>query len=238
MKIRPLHEIDLARIATMPEAQQRKQLEQIRQGRPPFSYSPLRGCYHDIFNVQPEMFAPVSPTDWEVVQQNLAKKCKSGDELKSNLAVARGLHRFAIEAEVVGRAQEFFPLAMGSGRKVSYWLPMVLAFGGQPIIPFIDPRRSRRLSKEGRRFAFSMMHQRARVADPDYESVDLAIFQFGDFDDEIRSPIVYTDRGVTLFTLEQLDAMISTTYDLWREVCAERDAEARRTGTGARGSLL
>lgn len=238
MKIRPLPDIDLARIAPLPLPQQRKQLEQIRYGRPPFSYGPLRGCFHDIFNIQPEMFGPVSPTKWTVIEETLRRKCKSVDELKANLAVARGLHQFAMDAHMLGRSQEFFPLAMGSGRKVSYWLQMVLSYQDRPIIPFIDPRRSRGLSTEGRRFAFSMMHERTRAADPDYENVDLAIFRFGDMDGDHRHPVLYTDHGVTLFTLEQLDAMISDTYSVWQEVCEEREVEMRRKGTGTSGPLL
>lgn len=238
MKIRPLPDIDLARIAPLPVEMQRKQLEQIRYGRPPFSYGPLRGCFHDIFNIQPEMFAAASPTAWQVIEDALRRKCKSADELKANLAVARGLHQFATDTNILGRSQEFFPLAMGAGRKVSYWLPMVLSYQERPIIPFIDPRRTRGLTREGRRFAFSMMHERTRAADPDYEGVELAIFQFGDAGNDQRNPVLHVDQGVSLFTLEQLDAMISATYTLWQEVCEEREVETRRRGTGTTGPLI
>lgn len=238
MKIRPLPDIDLARIAPLPEAQQRTQLQQMKVGRPPFSYAPLRACFHDIFNIQPEMFGPVHPTDWSVIEASLLKKCKSADELKSNVVVARGLHQFAAEANLLGRSHEFFPLAMGAGRKVVYWLPMVLAHEGRPLVPFIDPRRSRGLTREGRRFAFSMMHERVRAADPDFESVDLAIFQFGSFSGDQRNPVLHVDRGVPLYSLEELDAMISTTYALWQEICEEREVETRRKGTGTSGPLI
>lgn len=178
MKIRPLPEIDLARITTMPRDGQRKPLEQIRYGRPPFSYAPFRSRYHDIFNVQPAMFGPVAPTDWAIVEANLRRKCKSNEEITANLRVAKGLHEFTTAAQIMGRAQEFFPMAMSTGRKVTYWLPMILAIDERPLVPFIDPRRSRSLTKEGRRFVFSMMHERIRAADPDYANVGLGIFQF------------------------------------------------------------
>lgn len=238
MKIRPLPETDLARIAPLAEAQQRTQLQQMKVGRPPFSYTPLRGCFHDIFNIQPEMFGPVRPTDWSIIEASLRKKCKSDDELKSNVAVARGLHQFATDANLLGRSHEFFPLAMGAGRKVAYWLPMVLAHEGRPLVPFIDPRRSRGLTREGRRFVFSMMHERVRAADPDFEGVDLAIFQFSNSGDDQRNPVLHTDRGVSLYSLDELDAMISKTYALWQEVCEEREVETRRKGTGTSGPLL
>jgi hypothetical protein len=234
-----LHDIDLARIAPRPIELQRKQLEQIRHGRPPFSYNPLRGCFHDIFNVQPEMFGPVAPSEWSIVEGRLRHKCRTEDELAANLLVARGLHEFAVEAQMLGRAQEFFPLAMSAGQKVNYWLPIVLALNGQPLVPFIDPRRSSRgLTQDARRFVFSMMHERIRAADPDYESVSLAIFQFDNGDDERRSPWLYTDEGVERFSLDQMEAMVATTYNLWREVCEGREAETRRRADGTRGSLL
>lgn len=238
MKIRPLPDIDLARIASLPNVQQRKQLEQIRYGRPPFSYGPLRTCFHDIFNVQPDMFGPVAPTDWSVVEAQLRRKCRSDDELKANLAVACGLHQFVADTKMLGRAQEFFPLAMGAGQKVSYWLPMVLSHEGRAVVPFIDPRRSRSLTREARRFTFSMMHERIRAADPDYEAVRFAIFQFGDINEDRRAPILHTDDGVTLFSLGELETMVSATYALWHEVCEERETEERRKATGTRGPLI
>jgi len=234
-----LHDIDLARIAPRPLELQRKQLEQIRHGRPPFSYNPLRDCFHDIFNVEPEMFGPVAPSDWSKVEGRLRRKCRTKDELDANVLVARGLHEFAFEAQMLGRAQEFFPLAMSAGQKVNYWLPIVLALDGQALVPFIDPRRSSRgLTQDARRFVFSMMHERIRAADPDYESVTLAIFQFDDGDGERRSPKLYTDEGVEMFSLEGMEAMVATTYNLWREVCEGREAETRRAAGGARGPLI
>ena len=237
MKIRPLPDIDLARIAPLPKDQQRRHLQQIRYGRPPFSYKPLRGCFHDIFNVQPEMFGPVKATEWAEIERRL-DKCASDEERQANIAVARGLHDFANEANMLGRSQEFFPLGMSIGQKVVYWLPMVLSLNGQPFIPFIDPRRSRGLTREGRRFAFSMMHERIRAADPDYETVRFVIFRFGDLEGNRRSPILYTDEGVELFSFVQMEEMVEATYEIWREVCQEREMEARRKASGTRGSLI
>jgi hypothetical protein len=238
VKIRPLPDIDLARIASLPRDQQRRQLEQMRSGRPPFSYNPLRTCFHDIFNVQPEMFGLVEPTAWAIVEERLRAKCRSEDELKANITVARGLHDFATTARMLGRAQEFFPLAMSTGQRVAYWLPMVLSLDGRPIVSFIDPRRSRGLSRAARRFVFSMMHEHIRAGDPDYEEVGLAIFQFGDEADGRRAPILHTDDGIGLIPLAELEAMVSATYALWQEVAEQRDVDTRRRAGGARGPLI
>jgi hypothetical protein len=238
VKIRPLPDIGLARIAPLPKDQQRRHLEQLRQGRPPFSYAPLRAAFHDIFNVQPEMFGPVAPSKLSVIDAQLERTCHSQDELTANLAVARGLHQFATDAKLLGRTQDFFPLGMGSGHRVSYWLSMILSHEGRPVVPFIDPRRSRGLTREGRRFVFSMMHERIRAADPDLETVRFAIFQFGELNEGRRHPRLHTDDDVPLFSLETLETMVTATYELWREVCEEREVEGRRKGTGTRGPLI
>lgn len=238
MKIRRLPDIDLARIASLPRDQQRHQLEQMRNGRPPFSYNPLRTCFHDIFNVQPEMFGLVEPTAWPIVEGRLRAKCRTEDELEANLAVARGLHNFATTARMLGRSQDFFPLALGTGQQVAYWLPMVLSLDSQPIVPFIDPRKSKGLSKAARRFVFSMMHEHIRAADPDYESVRLAIFRLGDPADGVRAPVLFTEEGIDLIPLNELEAMVASTYALWQEVLEERETEARRRAGGMRGPLI
>lgn len=238
MKIRPLPDIDLARIASSPRELQRKQLEQMRDGHPPFTYGPLRTCFHDIFNVQPEMFGLVEPTAWSIVEGRLRAKCRSDAELKANIAVARGLHGFATNARLLGREQDFFSLSLTTGQRVSYWLQMVLSHEDQPMVPFIDPRHSKGLTRSARRFVFSMMHEHIRAADPDYEGVRLAIFQFGDTEEEMRSPVMHTDENVELFSLAELETMVATTYGLWQEVCQDREMEARRRAGGTRGPLL
>lgn len=235
MTIRPLPDIDLARIAPQPNAQKRKSLEFMRSGRPPFSYKPLRSCYDDIFNIQPDLdFGRAPATSWAVIDAELTKRCRTEVELVHNQRVARGLHDFATSGRVIGRKHEFFPLAMGAGRKVTFWQSMVIAIDEAPYAIFIEPRRTRGLTAEGRRFAFSMMHERIRAADEDFAKVGLAIVRFDNPNENRRAARLYTDNGVTLYTLDELERMVAETYEMWREVCEEREREARRrpTGTG------
>lgn len=237
MTIRPLPDIDLARIAPQPDDIKRKSLEQMKGRRPPFSYRPFRSCFGDIFNIQLPLCGPADPTPWQVIEEQLRKHCHSDDELKNNLRVARGLYDFASSGRIIGRKHEFFPLAMGVGRAVSYWLPLILAIEGEPHAIFIDPRRNLGLSAEGRRFAFSMMHERIRAADEDFADVRLAIVRFFDPEDDRRAVRLYTDAGVDLYSLEELEAMVTSTYDMWREVLEEREQAARHSATGT-GPLI
>lgn len=235
MTIRLLPDIDLARIAPQPDDMKRKSLEQMKGGRPPFSYSPLRSCFDDIFNIQPGLaFGSALPTPWSVIEAELDKRCRSEVERVHNKRVARGLHDFATSGRVMGRKHEFFPLSMGVGRKVTFWLPMILAIDEQAHAIFIEPRRARGLTADGRRFAFSMMHERIRAADEDFTDVRLGIVRFADPDGDRRAARLFTDVGVDLYSLDELEQMVASTYEMWREVLEERERaeRGRATGTG------
>ncbi|MBA84197.1 type VI toxin-antitoxin system SocB family DNA replication inhibitor toxin [Thalassobius sp. S69A] len=238
MTIRPLPDIDLARIAPQRDDMKRKSLEQMKGGFSTFSYKPVRSCFSDLFNIQPELDLGIAePTPWPVIEAELRKRSKSDEEFTYNRRVALGLHDFATSGRVFGRKHEFFPLSMGMGRKVTFWLPMILAIDEQASALFIEPRRSRGLTAEGRRFAFSMMHERIRAADEDFAEVRLTIAQFGDPSDDRRAVRLHTDEGVDLYSREELELMVASTYDMWREVLEEREREARRGATGT-GPLI
>jgi len=233
-----LPDIDLARIAPQSRDKKRKSLEDMRAGRPPFSYKPLRSCFDDIFNIQPELdFGAAAPTPWATIEAALAKRSADANEFEHNKRVARGLHDFATSGRVIGRRHEFFPLAMGAGRKVTYWQSMIIAIDDAPHAIFIEPRCKLGLPSEGRRFAFSMMHERIRAADEDFAEIGLAILRFDAPNEGRRAARLYTDKGLPLYSLDQLERMVAETYAIWREVCEEREREARGrpTGTGPLG---
>jgi hypothetical protein len=234
VKIRPLPEIDLARIAPLSRDEKRRALEQMRLGRPPYSYAPVRAAISDVLNVQSDLIGPMPRTPWEKIQSTICKRSHSDAEERANLRVAKGLFDFVSEKAIVGRRHEIFPLQLGIGTKVIYWQPVVLTIGERAIIPFLDPRRAKRLTTQGRKFVFSMMHERIRAADPDFADVALAVVQFS-LSDGPRAPVVSLDQGVELFTFDELDHMVSETYEMWREVNEERAADARRRGAGGGG---
>jgi hypothetical protein len=238
VKIRPLPEIDLARIAPLPRDEKRKALEQMRLGHPPYSYGPVRGTIADILNVQSDLIGPMPRTPWERIEATIRRRAHNDAEERANLRVAEGLFSFVGENEIVGRRHDIFPLQLGVGTKVVFWQPVILTVGDRAIIPFLDPRRVKRLTGQGRRFVFSMMHERIRAADPDFASVTLAIVQFALSVEGPRLPVLFTDRGVALFSFDELDQMVSETYAMWREVCEGRAADARRRGAAGGGGLF
>lgn len=237
--IRPLPETDLARIAPQPLDMKRKSLEQMNGGFPPFSYRPLRACYFDILNIQPDLnFDVTELAPWNVIEADLRRRSKSDNEFKNNRRVALGLHDFTTSGRVIGRKHEFFPLAMGSGRKLTFWLPMILGIDDKASAIFIEPRSTKGLNEEGRRFVFSMMHERIRAADEDFADVQLTIVQFGSPSEDRRPVRLYTDKDVPLYTLDELELMVSETYGIWQEICAEREQASHRPSTGTDGPLF
>ena len=230
MKMRRLPDLDLARIAPLPRDQKRRELEQMKIGFPPYSYDPVRRSNPDILNVDLGPLAVLARAPWPAVVAAITSRCRSVAELEANLRVAEGLYVFAVEQEIAGRRQEFYPLAIGVSEKVTFWLSAVIAIAGKPVVPFIDPRRTRKLTDVGRRFAFSVAHQRIRAADLDYADVGLCIIQFANTKTGLRPPKVFMDDGIELFDFETLDAMVRETYEIWHEVLGEREAAARRAG--------
>jgi hypothetical protein len=241
LKIRPLPDLDLARIAPLPTDQKWNALKQMKLGHPPYSYQPMRRSLLELLNVEAGPLGAVARAPWREIAEEIAKRAKSDAEEIANLGVAHALYSFANDHSVVGQRQEFFPLAIGLSGKVSYWVPAVISVDGRPTIPFVDPRRAKRLTAEGRRFAFSVMHERIRVADPDFAEVELGIVQLAAHEDDdgvvVRMPKLHTAAGVELFDFDTIDLMVRETYEIWRAVLTEREAEARRKGTGTTGPL-
>jgi len=233
-----LPDIDLARIAPQRDDMKRKSLEQMKGGFSTFSYKPVRSCVSDIFNIQPDLdLGAAEPAPWAVIEAELRKRSRSDEEFTYNRRVALGLHDFATSGRVIGRRHEFFPLSMGMGQKVTFWLPMILAIDERASALFVEPRRSKGLNTEGRRFAFSMMHERIRAADEDFAEVRLTIAQFGDPSEDRRAVRLHTDAGVELYSREELEQMVASTYEMWREVLEERERKARGRATGT-GPLI
>ncbi len=182
----------------------RKSLEQMKGGYSTFSYKPVRSCFDDILNIQPSFgFGSAPATPWSVVEAELKKRCKSDEEFVYNRRVALGLHDFASSDRVIGRRQEFLPLVMGMGHKVTFWLPMVLAIDEQPSATFIEPRSTKGLTSEGRKVAFSMMRERTErgratgTASHRGEDLFFGFFLFALFDNfRVQDGVVFVNTRI------------------------------------------
>jgi hypothetical protein len=191
-----------------------------------------------VLNVRAGMVGPLPRLPWAKIAREIRRRSRSDAEEEANLRVGRGLFDYVEESGITGRHHEIFPLALGTTTKVVFWHPVVLSVDKRPLIPFFDPRRAKSLTAQGRRFVFSVMHERIRAADSDFAEVGLGIYQFTLTDKGPRIPVLYTDAGISLFSFEELDQMVRDTYEMWREVCEGREAEARKKAGGKRGDLI
>src|SRR5260370_39057186 len=223
MKIRRLWEIYLARISPLDSGEKRHRLRLLRLGRPPHTYGPLRGQLGDILNLQPEMFgSSTEVTPWETISAAIVKTAHHDAEAKFNLAVATSLYGFALEKDIRSYRKPISPWPVGYGQSVSYWWNLYTVLEDQPCFIFADPRISNPLTRDGRKFVLSLMHERIRVPDPDFAKSRLVVAQFGKGEGGARTIRLFDAAEVELFNVDQLNEMIDETYKIWIEVLHQR----------------
>lgn len=242
MKIRRLHEIDLARISTQNIEAQSKQLKRLKSGYAPFSYNPFRKTFLDIVNAVPPLFPEECVgQSLEEIENSIRQYSKKGDvEFEENQLLAEVLFNEFRAPNIRCFSQKFFPVILRLGHSVAYWVNAVFVIDGVPHIAFFDQRRSRGLNADGRKFVFSMMHHHIREQSSDLTSAKLMICQFPDIstkDEKARYIKTHKHKTGDLFSFEELNSMIGTTYDLWTEILADREADIRRD-TGDLGPLF
>jgi hypothetical protein len=233
MKIRRLSEIDLARIGPLDTEEKRHRLRLLRFGRPPHTYAPLRSQLGDILNLQPEMFgSSADVTPWENISEAIQKASTSDNEARFNLAVAKSLYDYAVERNIRSYRKPISAWAVGYGQSVSYWWNLYTVLEDQSCFLFADPRISNALTRDGRKFALSLMHERIRVPDPDFADSRLVVAQFTKGERGARTIRLFDAAELELFSFDQLNEMIDETYRIWIEVLQEREDDGRRRPTG------
>ena len=233
MKMRRLSEIDLARIGPLSGEEKLFRLRQLKFGRPPHTYNPLRKSVGDILNVQPEMFAGFGEyTPWGQIEGDITKRSTSESELSFNLGVAKALYNFGVSEGAVSYGKPIAEWVVGYGQAVKYWWNIYTVMREEPYFVFVDPRLNSALNRPAIRFVLSVMNERIRIPEPDFADARLAVCQFPKGVDGERNVRLFDASEFELFDADQMNDMIGETYRLWASVLAERDAsERRRTGT-------
>jgi hypothetical protein len=231
LKIRRLHEIDLARIALLPADEKRTRLRRHRSGRAPYSYDPARAVLLDVVNAQALLPFPAPATPWNQIEARLRRESTTDEGFIANKEVTELLFGFVQRDGFSASQIDIGRMPVGVGETVAYWINAVLTRGDEIILPFFDHRRAKGLTALGRKFVFSMMREHLAARQPDLDA-RLAIFQFPQEGDDRAIRFLLNDPSADQLTYEQLDAAVMETYAIWREVLEERLDEARKTGTG------
>lgn len=230
--MRRIPETDLARIVGRPSDEQRVLLAQLKSFRPPHTLNPFRSAVADIMNVQHTMLGTSRRSSWPVIRARIEASKESEDGISRNLDVAHALFEFAERVRLISYDKPVPKWSVGFGHSVEYWQQFYSVWNGAASFVYFDPRKSSPLNKRAMRFAFSMMHERLRVDDPDFADAELTIFRFGCHDDGSRFVRSFDASNVDLFSRDELNEMITLTYRLWTEELERRSTEDRKaTGT-------
>lgn len=226
MKIRPLPITDLARIATMEPPLRLHALKQVKSGGGAGSYEPTRRKLPDIVNRQPGAL-PSRRTAWPQIEDDLARLSRNSNEERMNKTASKAIFKYCTENSVDARELEGFPLSFSIGVKLRCWSPALFLYKDRMAVPFFDMRRTYRLTREGRRFMFSVMHIALRENNPDYQKVEHEILHLTDTSD--RAVRLISEKGMRLFSYDELEVMVRDTYQLWHSVLDERRDAAQRS---------
>lgn len=234
-----LTEIDLARLMHRDEVEQRLHIESLLTGSfPALTYNPLRAVLADLFNQQGELIAG-DAVSWSKVEEQIKKRVRKGElEERQNLIVGKLLHGYVEQNKIWSRRAEFFPLKLAFAGGLRFWWDLFFVENERAVVPFVDPRLTRGLSREDMRVVFSFMHERIRVSGSDFEDCRLAIFQFPKNALGTRVVKITYDDDFELYSYVQLSEMVENVYRTLSDVAAEnRRASARGTATGS-GTLF
>lgn len=231
MKLRPLPEIDLARIAPKPTASKWSMLETFKLGGGAWSYEPARSQVFNIFNPSNPMGLRVEKPKLEDIEHAIRKSCKIDIQEASCIEVTKLLWDWAETNAGLAAERPQGSMAIGTLASVRFWGNFVFLNNGRPTFLFLDHRRRNALSQIGLRFAFSIMHQQLRLSDPDFFDASLLILQFPHPKNGERTIRENWDHDFQLFSLDELQEMVSETYQIWAQINAERSEKRPRAAS-------
>jgi hypothetical protein len=173
-----------------------------------------------ILNLALNSRLPASLATKKQIKTAVARACISSREIKGNQSVAEGLHDYVVEHNVTAATFDFPAVSLGPAGMRSLWAPYLLKIDGKKYVPFFDFRQgSRRLTREARRFIFSIQHTHIRLANPtEYGDVGFVIFQFTAPINRVRNAIAYFDAAISFWSDKEIGVMIDAVYRALDEI--------------------
>lgn len=200
-------------------------LKQVKSAGGSGSYEPTRRKLPDIVNRQAGSF-PARRTSWGRIESDLVRLSQSQQEERMNKTASKAIFKYCLDNALEARELDGFPLSFSIGVKLRCWSPALFIYDDRMAVPFFDMRRTYRLSREGRRFMFSVMHIALRENNPDYQNVEHEILHLTDTSD--RTIRLISERGMRLFTYDELEVMVRDTYHLWHSVLEQRQEDSTK----------
>jgi hypothetical protein len=150
----------------------------------------------------------------------VADACIGSSEIKNNQSIAEGLYSYVVEHQITAAAFDFPSVTLGRAGPRSFWAPYLLKIDGRKYIPFLDFRQGpRRLTREARRFIFSIQHTHIRLANPtEYRDVGFVILEFAAPQSKVRTVVPHFDAKISFWSDPEIGAMIDAVYRTVDEV--------------------
>lgn len=202
---------DLALAATAP-AHRRKSLIKAAAGSGGYDY--YKGVKTNFDRILYHALSSSHPAATKRLKAAVAAACIGSSEIKNNQSVVVGLCNYVAEHQITAVPFDFPPVALGRAGARSFWAPYLLKIDGRKYIPFVDFRQGlRRLTRDARRFIFSIQHTHIRRANPtEYGDAGLVILEFAAVQSKVRSVVPYFDNGILFWSDQEIGAMIDVVY--------------------------
>lgn len=200
------------------------------------SYEPLRRSVGEAANVSLPLLPDIGSSTLAQLEGLVIKECKGNARLISmNLAPVKAIRDFVQKHGAEADFLEELPIVLHHGMRYAFWAPILVRYDGVARIIFFDLRRTGGLDDGGFHVCFSIMHERFRALNPDYETVRFEAWKFSNnasrtirVVSEWREPISY----------HSIVSDVAETYAILNMLRSNGADIGRATGTDDDGPLF
>lgn len=221
MTSRRLPETDIANICHLSERDQLKRLRGKRSFVPPHSLDPVRRNLNPLFGVTSPMF-PEKAIDEASALSALRGGCKKHQDIKPNLLRAEAILDFSRSSVEFAVEETFRSHRVTLDNQISLTHSLAIQIDSQPVIPFLDLRKSGALSSEARDVVFALNFHLIVDAFADFNDFGLVILNYWENSPQEKGLTPYFFNSRPKYTYEQLTNMIARTYEIWLEILDDR----------------
>jgi len=223
-----LPETELANLAFKARSHKRDFLERwIRPKQIEGSYEPLRKSLGEAASAALPMFPDLQPTSLDQLERLVRRECKgNGKLIDMNLQAVLAIRAFVEQVQAEAEYFVDLPMLLHPGFSYAFWMPLIVRYGGQARVVFLNLRRTTGLTIDGLHFCFSVMNERFRVLDPSYAEVGCEAWMLQN--NAMRSIRVVREWAKPI-PFELIIADVSETYAVLNDL---RRSAMPKTGTG------
>jgi len=207
---------DFANIASLPPLMRKAEVRLFNSFIPKQNYRPLRSIHDEILRVSGFGNFCERP-DYSVILEKIIARTKNYKkenrpaQLRLNLYASRALYDYAVEHDVHCVKEHFGSFAYTMMGGIKPFEESVVFIDGEPHIVFLDFRKQKHLTPEGRKFIFSVMDHHIRNKFEDLSDVKLTVLHMrGKGKNRYIETIVHDESE--LFNLNDVEQMVTDMF--------------------------